>query len=73
MGIGKTTKEKDHVDTHSPRRRNHPHQRRHQHPSAERMRPQQVKLGIVAPDDVAVRRKEIYLRIQAGREKDIVV
>ena len=29
---------------------------------------QQVKLGIVAPSDVAVHRDEIYQRIQAERE-----
>ncbi|MEC4239112.1 carbon storage regulator CsrA [Pseudomonas sp. DSV-1] len=29
---------------------------------------QQVKLGIVAPEDVAVHREEIWLRIQAERE-----
>ena len=28
---------------------------------------QQVKLGIVAPEDVAVRREEIWKRIQAER------
>jgi len=31
---------------------------------------QQVKLGIVAPEDVAVHREEIWKRIQAGHEKD---
>ena len=29
---------------------------------------QQVKLGIVAPEDVAVHREEIWLRIQPERE-----
>lgn len=31
---------------------------------------QQVKLGIVAPETVAVHREEIWKRIQAGHEKD---
>ena len=31
---------------------------------------QQVKLGIVAPDDVAVHREEIWKRIQAERETE---
>ena len=31
---------------------------------------QQVKLGIVAPEDVAVHREEIWLRIQAERVTD---
>ncbi|NNG60498.1 carbon storage regulator CsrA [Pseudomonas fragi] len=33
---------------------------------------QQVKIGITAPDDVAVHRGEIYLRIQAECETEIL-